>query len=141
MLTVYIILGFLVVFPLFWIGIIQIIALLSGWKTLASLYRTDQAAPNNTRYGISGMMGISGYNGVLNLGFNHQGLYLSVMVLFSIGQAPVLVPWSGIEKIEPASWLFYGNVYRIRTWEGVKIMVPAKYLEGIEQYYPPREVG
>ncbi|MEO1652308.1 MAG: hypothetical protein AAFU64_02080 [Bacteroidota bacterium] len=138
-LTLYIVLGFFTVFPLIWILVIQIISLASGWKSLAFQFRTRQKAPENTRYSVSGMMGISRYNGVLNVGFNQMGLYLSVIFLFRPGQPPLLIPWEEIAKIEPGKWIFFGKVYRIYTKKGVTIMIPSKYLQGIGDYFPLAE--
>lgn len=139
MLELYIIFGFFTIFPLFWILVIQIISFASGWRSLALKFRTKQQAPANTRYGVSGMMGISRYNGVLNVGFDQIGLFLSVMFLFRPGQPPILIPWEEIEKIEAGTWIFFGKVFRIRTKKGVQIMIPRKYLESIGDYFPIQE--
>ena len=107
---------------------------MSGWKKMARKYRTFQSAPANTRYGIHAMIGISRYNGILNLGTSSQGLYMSVMFLFKFGQPPLLIPWTEIKSIQAKQWLFYGEVYSIKTANNVRFMIPAKYLEDIQEY-------
>lgn len=48
-----------------------------------------------------------GYNNVLTLASDPEGLYLGVMILFRMGHPNLFVTWSEIEFEEPKQWLFY----------------------------------
>lgn len=131
LLTVGIIVGFPVVFFVFWSGICFLISRLSGWHHLATLYQTP---PLKEGYytGVYGRIGFANYNGVLRLGFSEKGMYLHVMPLFKLGHAPLLVPWSALKDVQQGHSLF-GNYVKFKV-EGVSISLPHKYFGTLQSY-------
>ncbi len=125
MLIISIVLGFLIVFPLFWMAICYLIAVLGGWQRLASDYRTEQTSPTPLVKGLSGYLGLSNYNGSINLGVSSEGMYLSVVFLFRAGHPPLFIPWEAVEKVKSNRGIF-GDFYDFRV-KGVRISLPQKY--------------
>lgn len=83
-----------------------------NWQSLAKLYKTNQAPPHNIRRMRHGYVGWIRYKGTLNVGITPEGIYLSVMPIFSMGSSPILIPWRAIDRIEKASSLFVQS-YRL----------------------------
>ena len=74
---------FIVIFPLFW----------CGWARLAKYYRYDGTFQGQQWSMQSARISWSGYNGVLTVGANWEGLYLRPMFLFRCGHPPLFFPW------------------------------------------------
>jgi hypothetical protein len=94
-LPILIALGFLVVFPLFWMFISLVISLW-GWHWLARQYPEPGPFPGAYQTWRSGMVGLSRYNHVLHVGANAEGLSLRVMFLFRVGHPPLFIPWEEV---------------------------------------------
>lgn len=75
------------------------ISWLSGWKALTKLYSGYSAYTEKKLYFQSAQFrwGIN-YNGVLIVGANTQGLYLSVLFLLKPGHTPLFIPWTEIRS-------------------------------------------
>ncbi len=97
MITALIIIAFLVIFPLFWLGITFLIAKISGWGTMAKYYRTDNKPEGYTKSMTSGTVGWARYNYILHLVLNEEGLYMSTISIFSLTNPPLFIPWEHIE--------------------------------------------
>jgi hypothetical protein len=129
-----IILGFFLVFPLFWMGITFLIAQMSGWSGLAGRYQTNQIFPDNTKHFQYGRMGLANYNGTLKVGLSREGLYLGVFILFRVGHPDLFIPWSEITEIIPQDIWILGKVYHLKTASGHKITLSSKSLEYLTDY-------
>ena len=90
-----------------WLLVGTIISLVSGWYSLAKVYRTTSAFDGAKWRMQSGRMRwFVGYNNVLTIGASQQGLYLSVMFFFRFMHPPLLVPWSEIKVQKEKGWVF-----------------------------------
>ena len=79
-----------------WIGVTVLIARLSGWATLADVYRfSEHFNGYRWRFQRAQMRWGMSYNG-LTVGMNEKGLYLSVFFLFRMGHPPLFIPWRDI---------------------------------------------
>ncbi|HEX9669848.1 MAG TPA: hypothetical protein VGC93_10225 [Thermoanaerobaculia bacterium] len=115
----------LTLIPLFWMGVVSLIARLGGWGALAAAY----AAPGSTSApgtpcwrGQSGTLsGYMNYNGVLRVCADPRGLGLSVMVLFRPGHAPLLIPWSEIAASHAAG--FFGPWVELRFARAPRVVL------------------
>jgi len=104
---------FLWLFPLgfvgFWAVISYVISLFSGWYQLARQFRTDSRPPRDVRsagpfFGTVYMMRWTRYSGVVRIANAHDGIYLSVMLLYRIGHPPLFIPWEEIEVTRTERW-------------------------------------
>ncbi len=85
--------AFAIVFPIFWALIIGLISLLSGWQRLAQRYRATLPPTGRRWTWQRGLVGWAGYNGVLILTANDQGLFMEVMWPFGFGHPRLFIPW------------------------------------------------
>lgn len=91
-------LGFLVGFPLIWIGVCLLASVLSGWRSLASRYRATMP-PAGQRISVRyALVGFARYRGIVTAHVSPEGLRLSVLKIFP-GHAPLFLPWSDIHDI------------------------------------------
>ena len=107
---------FLLVFPVFWIGINLALSLLSGWRSLARHFR---GRPAETAAAVSlgsARMGSSifptSYNGVLNVSASREGVGLSLFPLFAVGTPPLLIPWDAMGECR--TWVLFGAFPRFQ---------------------------
>lgn len=104
------------------------------WKRLAKIYRTYEPPPPNFSRMEHGSVGLVYYKGTLNVGVSSEGLYLSVFPLFSFGTPPLLIPWSAIQKIEPANALFVERFRLYLREPQVKIIIGKEILSPAKEY-------
>lgn len=112
-LGILIVLSFLVVFPIFWIGITYLISLF-GWQTLAKYYASQMPIPSGLQT-ASGMVNLAGYRSTLLFKADERGMWLKVMPIFSPGHKPLFIPWAAVEHYEATNtfWL-YKSKLRVR---------------------------
>ena len=98
---------FLVVFPLFWSGIVFFLSILGGWGTMAESYPERIKIDPQCFSAQRAILGISvNYNGVLNICADYEGLHFSVMFMFRPGHRPFFVPWEDIHAVKKQHFLF-----------------------------------
>jgi hypothetical protein len=69
----------------------------SGWASLAQLYRCEEGFfGDRLRFRSAAMRYWSHYGNCLTMGANPQGLFLSISVPFFVGHPPLFIPWSEI---------------------------------------------
>lgn len=97
-----------VLFPIIgvalWLGIVWLLATLSGWRQLAMHYAHPRPLPASARSIVSGRMGWINYNHVLILAHDSRYLYLDILSLFRMAHTALRIPWSAID-IGPAKGL------------------------------------
>ncbi|MDP9050287.1 MAG: hypothetical protein M3O31_06110 [Acidobacteriota bacterium] len=75
--------GFVVFFVVMWMLAGALVGMVAGWRSLAERYRTERRFPAHRRWMQSARMRAGvGYNNVLTLGSDAEGIYLKVFVLF-----------------------------------------------------------
>ncbi|HMN30645.1 MAG TPA: hypothetical protein PKE45_21010 [Caldilineaceae bacterium] len=106
-LIVAIVVGFLVIFPLFWCFVVWVISLIGGWRRLAQVYRTSETPSGPRLFAYFVLVGIASYRNTVALTATPAGLHLAIMPLFRVGHPPLLIPWSALRGGGPASfrWL------------------------------------
>lgn len=121
LLVVAIVVGFPLVFGLFFSGVTFLVSLLGGWGRLAGRYRAPPGGMASVQT-CSGFMGVARYSGVLRVGVAPEGLHLSVMVLFRAGHPPLVIPWQDIHDVEATSFLgMQGVRFRVGTQRPVTV--------------------
>jgi len=126
-LAVLIPLGFLIVFPLFWMGIGVLISFW-GWRWLAAQYPEPRPFTGDYATGRSGAVGMSRYNHVLRVGADSEGLALAVMFLFRVGHPPLFIPWEEVASVERGGIFFHHVRLRFRR-SRVAVLLHGRDLE------------
>ncbi|MCX5793871.1 MAG: hypothetical protein NTY77_00055 [Elusimicrobia bacterium] len=88
---------------------------LGGWAALAERYPATGEAPRpRCRFGHAIFRRWCGYNGCLIVSADQTGLSLSLWPVFSIGHAPIFIPWSEVREIRRVA-MWGRPIYRIIT--------------------------
>lgn len=100
--------GFLVIFPTFWCFVVWLLSQIGGWSRLAQRYSAEGRLITGTRHsGLTGMVGVVSYRGVLTLHVDRDGFFLEVMWLFRIAHPRLFVPWTEITGRKPRQVLWW----------------------------------
>jgi len=91
--------------------ILIVVSIASGWWGLSLRYKTNKPRPANRRTGSAGFRYVFGYNNVLRLGSDSEGLFISSWV--RLFHPPLFIPWHDVEVGEAKRMLF--QRYRILT--------------------------
>jgi hypothetical protein len=121
---------FLPFFALMWFGIQCVLSYMSGWKQLAYYYPyNNQMIDKKKDFQWANVGGIS-YKGCMTIGGNNQGLYLSILPLFSFCSAKLFIPWNDIKTAKKKYWWFPVLELSINQTPTVKIM----FLQSMEKF-------
>lgn len=103
---------FPVLFVLGWIGVCHLIASLSGWKELASVYAsTTGFVGTRHRFQSARMRAGMNYNNSLTVGTDVYALYLSVLPLLRMGHSSLCIPWGEISANHTKG--FFGKAVKL----------------------------
>ena len=112
-------LGFVAFFVTLWLCICALLARLSGWRALATRFRSHgDVVGEQFRY-CSGSIGSSswfpvGYRNCLCVTVSDSGLGLSLLFLFRVFSPDLFIPWEQIESVEDDRvWLVRCAMVRI----------------------------
>ena len=113
-------LGFLAFFVTLWLCVCALLAHLSGWRSLSTLFRANAGVGGEEFRFCSGSMGSSnwfpvGYRNCLCVTVSEPGLGLSVLFLFRVFSPALFIPWEKVESVEEGRvWLVRCAMVRIR---------------------------
>lgn len=124
-----IVVGFFVVFPLFWSAVVFVLGAMSGWRDLSGRYRWEGPFPPNAHHMVRGRMGWTNYNGILSVGADEHFLYLGVMVMFRPGHPQLRIPLEGV-RVSPTSG-FFGKRVRLDIGDIASLKIPARVWDDI----------
>lgn len=118
----------ILIFPAFvalWIGVIFLIALFGGWRSLAERYANGPGEFTGRRWHMQSgaMRGGARYNNILTVGADPRGLYLSILFLFRPGHSPLYIPWEHIEMRTRRGWMFSYVDFVFKAVPGVQLSV------------------
>ena len=86
---------------LFWLLVVNLIALASGWKLLAKRFRPQFPFPGPVWKWQNAMLRGVRYNGSLKIGADPTGMFLAVMPIFRAGHPALFIPWMESSSISP----------------------------------------
>lgn len=115
-----IVVAFLVVFPLMWIGVVSLLGMMSGWRGMAGSYPAV-ADPTAQRFTMgSASIGWRGfpvsYRHILTVDVGEAGIGLSVPRMFGFMHPPLTIPWSAVQSCRRGFYAF---------WMGVEVQLDA----------------
>ena len=124
-------------FPLFFITIVRLLAWMGGWSQLAHRF-ADPIEPRSTQLYSSGptsaRMGWVNYNSALWYQLYPDALRLGVFVLLRIGHPTLLIPRDQISDVQvKAHW--FGFSYVILKLDGLTLKILTRDPSKIENWY------
>jgi hypothetical protein len=111
------------------------ISLLGGWHELAGRFRSDDPIEGERFRFRSGSMGWPyfpvNYGGCLFATVGPRGFRLSVIFAFRFLHPPLVIPWTEVERCEPARYWFrkYAAVY-VKNF-GRRLLFPGSLGDGL----------
>ncbi len=129
------VLGFIVVFPIFWCGVVGLISVIGGWRTLAAHYAVPTFGGTVLSHATTGRLGLANYRNVLKVGWSEQGLHLGVMVFFRPFHPPLCIPWQDVTRRTQGKFLFFA--WDMLEVQGVKVALVTSLLAPIAAKLPP----
>ena len=88
-----------------WIAFSHLISYLSGWRKLAETYPATQPFIGEwiRPWAVSMGWGVN-YNGLISIGTDSAGIYLSVFFIFRPGHPPLFIPFEEISGTGKRAW-------------------------------------
>ena len=127
---------FIVYFAALWCFVTFLIAMISGWHTLASRFRsTDDFNGETWTFRTAYMRFFSHYGTILTFGADSSGLYMSIFPAFRIGHPPLLIPWSEITVIRGESGipLFKRRKFLLGREESIPLSISVSLAESLQK--------
>jgi hypothetical protein len=123
---------FLLLFPVFFIGVWALVGLLlsflSGWWILATRFSTDEQPSGDAKtagpfFYVLYLRFWMHYSSVVRVTAANDALYLSVMFLFRIGHPPLRIPWNEIRFSTTTYFLRRYMVLTLGTNEQIPLRI------------------
>ncbi len=74
-----------------------------------------------------------GYGSVLTVGANRDGLYLSMLFLFRLGHAPLLIPWQHVKKLKPSAFSVFSQPLALGEHTPVRVQISKDLVGRLEK--------
>ena len=116
---------FIPAFILMWVGISALLAVVGGWSSLATRFRSASSIKGDRFRFVSGSMGWSflpvSYRRCLFVTVGENGFELSILFPFRLLSPPLFIPWRAVETMESKRFLFRRYIlFRLRDqWPGI----------------------
>ncbi|MDJ0643069.1 MAG: hypothetical protein QNJ15_09640 [Erythrobacter sp.] len=137
-LTLYVVVGFALIFPLFWLFVVSLISLTGGWRRLQDEFPDKPTAHVYRRLSMQSahlgrLVGGVSYRNTLTIEVCEQGLRFSVWRIFAPFGKPLFFRWNEIEA-DPSNWLAW-PAYRLRWGDGDRnsMLMRCKTVESIAE--------
>lgn len=126
-----ILIGALLAFVAFWLGVLKLLGGLSGWSALGKIYAT-QPIYDPAVYTIRLTVGIVNYS-VAASGFLREGIYMAVPAIFRSAHPAVLIPWSDLEPPKVVRGLLQNLVEFRERSTGARLLLSTSQFEKLRQ--------
>jgi len=133
-----VILACLCLFGIFFFGMwcvaLLVLSKLSGWSKLAGRFGLKGAFRGRTWRFRSARMNAVSFGAVLSIGAGKEGLYLALILPFSLFNKPLLIPWSEIETEPLDRWWFRGYRLTFRSCPGVRLDLRSGTFDAVKSH-------
>ena len=83
-----------------WLLAVYFTSKTSGWGKLAEVYAAKARFEGQLWWVYSAYMGYTRYRNSLRIGANAQGLYLTLVAIFCVGNPALFIPWNELQLLE-----------------------------------------
>jgi hypothetical protein len=110
-----------------WAGVSALLAVLGGWSSLATHFRSASHIDGQRFRFVSGSMGLSllavSYARCLFLTMSERGFEISVLFVFRLLSPPLFIPWRAVESVESKRFLLsrYTVVRLHDQWPAISV--------------------
>lgn len=118
-----IIAGVLVVFPIFWVGIVRLLGMLSGWTALGKQHATDAPLPEPVHSMQWCRFGWIEYRLVVHFALDADALWIDILGLFRSGHPRLRIPRAEVVDVGPGRFGFVAH-HRLELPGGTVVALP-----------------
>ncbi|MEM7067715.1 MAG: hypothetical protein AAF478_02430 [Pseudomonadota bacterium] len=121
--------AFLIIFPLFWFGVVWMVSRIGGWAKLASIHPANAPVQGDVyRWRSARIRLFSSYRSSLTITVNNEGIHMQPLIFFRFGHEPIFIPWQAVSKLERTTlWPLASAKMEIRMASGEKPMTLKLY--------------
>lgn len=109
--------------------VVFLISRIGGWHRLAKAFRTEVERPGRATRTSMRCGAFGRYNGCVYVGALPEGLHVSMMLPFSVGHPPVLLPWQSLRVVQRQND-FLGSRTQVAVGDVTKIWFLSDALSG-----------
>jgi len=107
----------LIVMGLVWVGVLWLLALVSGWRVLTRRFEAEREPPGKCFSMASGGLGLVRFNGALRVWVSDQGIGLGCLLPSLRAMPRLMLPWRAIVSVEQHRVLFRSSVrIKVDDW-------------------------
>ena len=129
-------LWFVACFLVAWLAVTALLAVLSGWPSLAKRFRTETRPPGTPMRGQVSRIGLVTERNVTGLVVSERGLYLWTLWPFRLLRPPLLIPWAAVRSVRERS-LLWTATYVMDIGAPVEIALRKKAYDAIRPFLSP----
>lgn len=126
------------IFPLYflaiWIGVCYFLSKQSGWVRLSEKYHFPLLFEGKYYRFQSARLNKVNFANSLEIGVNHNGMYLIPMILFRLFHKPILIPWNEIQAEPFKRFLFRGYRLTFQSFPNTKMEITDRTFDKIHGY-------
>jgi len=127
---------FAIIFPVYWVFVLWLIAKFGGWAKLADKYGCEPSFAVSWTGWQSGKIGMTNYKSCLWLAATAEGLYIKPgpAFLFGLWHPPIRIPWSAISSAEERNLLWTRSLVIKLTDSNTQITLYGQALPDGQRY-------
>ena len=119
-----------------WVAVTVLLAVLSGWTSLAKRFRTETRPPGAPMRGQVSRIGLVTERNVTGLVVSDRGLYLWTLWPFRLLRPPLLIPWAAVRSVRERS-LLWTPTYVLDVGAPVEIALRKRAYDAIQPFLLP----
>ena len=127
---------FVVFLVVAWVAVTALLAVLSGWPSLATRFRTDTRPPGAPLRGQVSRIGLVTERNVTGLVVSDRGLYLWTLWPFRLLRPPLLIPWTAVRSVRERAVLWTAT-YVVDVGASVDIALRKRAYDAIQPFLSP----
>lgn len=120
-----------VLFVCGWLFVMNLLALMGGWRDLAESYGTSGPVDGEAFPFRSAKVGIVDYGNCVRFVAGRPGLGISVLWPFRPGHRPLVVPWCDVSASEHRGWVFEYVDFRFARQPQVQLRVSRQLADAL----------
>ena len=127
----WLVIAFLVFFVGMWLLILNVLAAIGGWRSLAASYAFDAPIEGESFSLRSANIGPVNYGSCLRFTASRSGLVMSILFPFRPGHRPLFIPWEDVAATSHRGWVFQYVDLRFSKQPQVRVRISRRLAERV----------